>query len=113
MTNDDIKQIFAKLEDHERRLSVLELGSSSKHKNMDQTIRQKNYSGATGGVRFLVKNLFFKIKRNQAIVREELSDKGYHYSSQAIYEAMKILSKSGGPLVALSEKGRKVYVERK
>lgn len=113
MTRNDIQKILGKLDDHEKRIRTLELASGTKHKKAGLTVTQESYSGATGGVRFLVKNGFFKTKRNQVSIRKELADKGYHYSSQAIYEAMKILSKLGGLLVTLNEKGSKVYVERK
>ncbi len=113
MTRNDIQQILGKLDDHEKRIRALELGPGTKLKKVDQTVKQENYSGATGGVRFLVKNGFFKTKVNQVSVRKELAEKGYHYSSQAIYEAMKVLARPGGPLVTLNEKGSKVYVERK
>lgn len=112
MTRNDIQKILGKLDDHEKRILALELGTGTKRKKASPVV-QENYSGATGGVRFLIKNGFFKAKLSQASVRKELADKGYHYSSQAIYEAMKVLSRPGGQLVTLNEKGSKVYVERK
>lgn len=73
-----------------------------------------NYSGPTGGVKFLVKEKkFFKTQKNLAAVRMELSNNDYHYSRQAIHESLKTLSKPSGPLVSLKQGKNKVYVERK
>lgn len=114
MTQDNIQQIIKKLDDHENRIRALENnGSSTKQDKTKKVWGKEDYSGATGGLRFIIKNGFFKIKRNQTVIRKELAEKNYYYSSQAIYEALKILAKPSGSLVALKEKGKKVYVERK
>lgn len=108
-----LQESLQRLDDHEKRIRALEGDvDTALHKKPSRN-RQGNYSGAIGGVRFILRNGFYKSKKNQASIRKELADKGYHYSSQAIYEALKILSKPGGPLVVLKEEGRKVYVERK
>lgn len=73
----------------------------------------KDFTGATGGIRFLISKRFFKNKQGLAEVRTALSDNGYHYSRQAAHVALNNLTAKGGPLVSLQEGGRKVYVERK
>jgi hypothetical protein len=75
--------------------------------------KASGFSGATGGVRFLVSKGLFKKKQGLAEVRTALSENGYHYSRQAVHVALNNLISKGGPLVSLQEGGRKVYVERK
>jgi hypothetical protein len=72
----------------------------------------KDYSGPTGGVRFLISKGFFKKKAALGEIRAALVEHDYHYSSQAVHEALKRLSGKGGPLVVLME-GEKRYVNRK
>lgn len=75
--------------------------------------KKSEFSGATGGVRFLISKGSLRKKQGLAEVRTSLSENGYHYSKQAVHEALKNLAAKGGPLVSLQEGGRKVYVERK
>jgi len=42
-----------------------------------------------------------------------MQDNGYHYSRQAVQMPLTRLSTVGGPLVALKDKGKNVYVKRK
>ncbi len=112
----DLKQINQILQNHARRILTLEKGLARKTLNKaikDFGVASTDYSGPTGGVRYLISMEFFKEKRDLASVREQLSREDYHYSRQAIHEALKVLSKSTGPLVALKEGKRKSYVERK
>jgi hypothetical protein len=114
MPGDQIQQIRERLEDHEKRILALENSLIDQGTRKMKVVKEhKDYSGATGGIRFLIKNGFFKVKRSQKDIRQELAAKNYHYSSQAIYAALQILSKPNGPLVVLKGKGHKVYVERK
>jgi len=75
--------------------------------------KPSDFSGATGGVRLLISKAFFKKKKALAEIRAALAEHGYHYSAQAVHEALKRLTTKGGPLVSLQEGGRKIYVERK
>jgi hypothetical protein len=75
--------------------------------------KTSGFSGATGGIRFLISKGLFKRKQGLAGVRTSLSDNGYHYSRQAVHVALNNLTAKGGPLVTLREGGRKIYVERK
>lgn len=114
MTNSQLRHIVKRIDDLERRIRALEGDDLNTKANKRGTSRQKqDFSGATGGIRFLIKNGFFRTKRNQVSIRKELASKNYHYSSQAVYGALKALSKHGGPLVVLKDKRLKVYVERK
>ena len=112
---DTIKSILEQLVDHGRRISMLEGGSVTKAGQMtgQPKVKTDDYSGPTGGVRYLVSDEFFKEKRDLATVRERLAREKYHYSRQAVHEALKALSKLSGPLVALKEGRHKTYVERK
>ena len=75
--------------------------------------KMPGFSGATGGIRFLISKGVFKKKQGLAEVKTALSDNGYHYSRQAVHVALNNLTAKGAPLVTLREGGRKVYVERK
>jgi hypothetical protein len=113
MTEDFLKQIGKRLE----RLEDAVFGRAGRNKARgDSKARQSkepHFSGATGGVRFLISKGYFKTKLSLSEVRTALSKNGYHYSKQAVHGALINLSPKGGPLVSLQEGGRKVYVERK
>lgn len=109
----EIDKILARLADHERRIVLVEgrtLPAISKKPSVSAAM---DYSGPTGGVKYLISQGFLKEKRDLAAMRQQLTDEGYHYSRQAIHEALKTLSKPSGPLVSLKEGARKIYVERK
>lgn len=108
----EITKILAQLADHERRIVLLE-GVDKVSVPKKATTAKTDYSGATGGVRYLISQGFFKQKRDLSTVREQLSKEDYHYSSQAVHEALKTLSKQSGPLVSLKDGKLKTYVERK
>jgi len=75
--------------------------------------KSESYSGATGGVRFLIAKEFFKEKRKLGDVWDALTKNGYHWSRQAVDMALKGLSSRRGPLVLLKEGGHNVFVRRK
>jgi hypothetical protein len=74
---------------------------------------KKSFDGATGGIRLLIEEDFFARRRHFREVESELEKHGYHYSKQAMQMPLTRLSSKKGPLVALKEKGRNVYVKRK
>jgi len=73
----------------------------------------ESFSGATGGVRFLITKDFFKEKRKLGDVFNDLTKNGYHWSRQAVDMALKALSSRSGPLILLKEGGHNVFVRRK
>jgi hypothetical protein len=77
------------------------------------TLKKNNYKGPTGGIKFLIDKGFLNNKQPLAGIRAKLSENGYHYSIQAAQTALNRLSKLGGPIVALKEGGKKLYVKRK
>lgn len=116
MIDKQFQKILEQIEDHEKRIRELEesvLIHDSKQKPRKIELGKDKYTGPTGGLRLLIKDGFFKSKKDLASVRRELESKDYYYSRQAVHEALKALAKPGGLLVALKEGGKKVYVERK
>lgn len=75
--------------------------------------KSDNFSGPSGGLRYLLSRGFFSEKRFLADVRNTLAKNGYHYSAQAAQTSLNRLSKPGGPLVTIKQDGKKVYVARK
>jgi hypothetical protein len=76
-------------------------------------LKRNDFTGATGGLRFLTENGFFDRKRNFSEIESELHKHNYFYSKQAIQTPLNNLSKAGGALVGFKEKGKKVYAKRK
>jgi hypothetical protein len=76
-------------------------------------VKKGGFSGATGGLRFLVERGFFAQRRLFGDIEEEMKKHGYYYSKQAIQTPLNRLAVSSGPLVALKQGGKKVYVKRK
>jgi hypothetical protein len=104
------------VEDLLRRVEALEravLGGGTPKSKTTARPNAGNFDGATGGVRFIFSKGFFDSRQVFAAVQKELQDNGYHYSKQAVQNALTRLSLKGGPLVALKDKGKKIYVKRK
>jgi hypothetical protein len=74
---------------------------------------KEEFVGPTGGIRLLISKGFFKTKRGLGEVKIKLAEESYHYSLQAVQNALNRLSGAGGPLVAFKENSKKVYAERK
>jgi len=104
------------LQDLLRRVEALEravLGTAkTKKTKVSHSAKAENFDGATGGVRFLIAEGFFNSRRSFAEVEKAMQDNGYHYS-KAVQMPLTRLSAVGGPLVALKDKGKNVYVKRK
>ena len=83
------------------------------HRDRKSRPKAGEFSGATGGVRFLVSKGFFSSKRSFGEVKKALGDNSYHYSKQAVQGSLNNLSKTGGLLVSVREQGKKLYAKRK
>ena len=104
-----VEKIFSRLDKLEH-----EVFGTQKRISDKQAADLKKYTGATGGIRLLADESFFDQKRQFNEVRKALEDKEYHYSKQAVQAALNNLSTfKGNVLVALNEKGRKLYAKRK
>jgi hypothetical protein len=111
-----MNQAIRILEQRVARLEKAVFGQQGKtkgHGKSKATAKASDYSGPTGGVRFLISKGFFKKKKALPETRSALAERDYHYSVQAVHEALKRLTAKDGPLVALREGGKKVYVNRK
>lgn len=100
------KEILSRLD----RLEKVVLGGKKKRPPNKE---KQDFSGPAGGVRLLVSQGFFKVKRQLGEVRKALGKDDYHYGPQQVHTALNRLSKRDGPLVASKEGGKKVYVNRK
>lgn len=97
------------------RISKLEVAvfKAQKRGIIAETPKDKDFSGATGGIRFLISKAQLDKKLGLGEVRSALAGADYHYSTQAVQMALNRLSKPAGPLVGFKEAGKKVYVKRK
>jgi hypothetical protein len=102
------------LKDFELRLTRLEEAVFRKTTVSHGTsTKTDNFSGPSGGLRYLFSRGFFSEKRFLVDVRNALAKNGYHYSAQAAQTSLNRFSKPGGPLVTIKQDGKKVYVARK
>lgn len=104
---DRLKQLESRVE----RLEKTVFGENFNKKKLVKT--KTSFSGATGGVKLLISQGFFKNKKMFGEIRKALSKKGYYYSRQAVQEALDNLSGSRGPLVKIRERNKNYYAERK
>jgi len=75
--------------------------------------KASDFAGPTGGVRFLISKDYFRKKKALAEIRLALAQRDYHYSKQAVHEALKRLIQKGRT-TGLSPRGRQeMYVNRK
>ncbi len=104
-----IKQIISRLEKLERA----DFHSGKKTAGQERPDAKK-YKGATGGIRLLADEGYFDKKRTFGDICKALENKSYHYTKQAVQTPLNNLSSSKKKfLVALTEKGRKLYAKRK
>jgi hypothetical protein len=108
MTEKTIQDLIARIEKLERAVF-----GQGKEKTKAKNIKDRHFSGATGGLRLLISTGFFDRKRAFSEIEAELLKHGYNYSKQAVQTPLNRLSKTGGPLVGFKEKGKKVYAKRK
>lgn len=111
MTDDTqiLKNLVARLERLEKLLLPANQLTVSRGAN-----KEKDYGGATGGIRFLADSGYFDKKRTFGEICWALEEKGYNYSRQAVQTPLnKLSSVKAGLLVALKEQGKKVYAKRK
>ena len=66
----------------EKRLTSLE-NAVFKEKKKSSTI-SSSYDGLKGGIRFIIKNGYFKKLRGLSEIKSELKREGYHYSDASI-----------------------------
>jgi len=110
--NIDLEDLLRRVEALER--AVLGTGTAkAKKRKANAPASGEDFDGATGGVRRLIAEGFFNSRRSFAEVEKAMQDGGYHYSKPAVQMPLGRLSKVGGPLVALKDKGKNVYVKRK
>lgn len=95
------------------RLKKLEEVVFSKKQGQMTNAAPHSFTGAKGGVLLLISKDYFEQVRSAPDVRIEIGQNGYHYSIQVIQTALNRLSKEKGPLVAMRDGGKKVYVKRK
>lgn len=72
-----------------------------------------NFKGPKGGILLLIEKSFFETPHAAPEVKDEIVKNGYHYSIQAVQTALNRLSSTQGPLNALKDGKKKVYVRRK
>jgi len=73
----------------------------------------QKFTGAKGGVLFLLSNNFFSKIRPATDVKDELAQNEYYYSIQVVQTTLNRLAKGNGPLTTMKVSGKKVYVKRK
>lgn len=102
-----LKDVLSRLEKLEK--AVFAPGTKGRKK----PTANNNHQGARGGIQLLIESDYFGKKRTAVEVWQALEEKGYHYKRQVVQVALLRSSKVGGPLVAMKEKGMKVYANRK
>jgi len=109
----DLKTINKTLQEHEKRIRVLEGLPDLNERNISNKQNNKKYKGVKGGILLLIEHGFFKKKRIAADVRTELEKRGYIYQRSVVQTTINRLSVKKGPLTSVKEGKSKVYVERK
>ncbi len=97
----------------EKRILKLEAAVFRKKTGAVEQQQTKDFSGASGGLRFLITKKFFGTPKTLAEIRAGLEDQGYHYSIQAAQTALNRFSRTGNQLVTFKKGGKKVYAKRK
>lgn len=115
MSEFEVKDLLAKINDHEKRIRLFEdLFLINNKKTGKKQIKKVNtYKGPKGGVLFLIEKGFFKKRNNVNDVCVSLEKEGYNYKREVIQTALNRLSVKNGLLVKIEENGKKIYVQRK
>lgn len=117
MDKEITKNILKRLDHIESRLAKLEGNDFNSIQDKKATTAKQTkgekFKGAKGGILFLISKGYFSQRRSTLDTRGELKKNGYDYKREVVQTALNRLSKINGPLVALKESGKKVYVKRK
>ncbi len=106
-SNKEIKKI---IEDHERRIKILE-GKLPKQKKQEPN---KDYKGLSGGIRFLIDNNFLNELKTASEIMAELKREGYHHSLPSLSKMLSVnYTKNKKILNRIKEMGVWKYVLRK
>lgn len=101
------KEIFERLERLEKEVFP------KNRKQITSAPKQQKFSGAKGGILFLLSKDYLNQRRSAPDVKSELKKHEYDYSIQVVQTTLNRLSKGKGPLVAHKEGDKKHYVRRK
>jgi len=103
------------LQDIISRLEKLEMAVFTKLQDevVSPPNSSNNFSGPKGGILLLIEKDFFEAPHAATEVKDQIAKNGYHYSIQAVQTALNRLSSTKGPLNALKDAKKKVYVGRK
>ena len=105
--NTSIKEILIRLEKLEKIVFHVKKESPKKES------ASNNFSGAKGGILFLISKKYLDKPHSATDVKTELSNNDYHYSIQVVQTTLNRLSKVKGELVAMKDGDKKIYVKRK
>lgn len=95
------------------RLAKLEKEVFTAKQTLKVKEKTKNFSGAKGGILFLISKNYFNQQHSAPDVKAELSKNDYHYKIQVVQTTLNRLAKSRGELVAMKDGEKKIYVKRK
>lgn len=95
------------------RLEKLEDAVFQKKAGQVTDTKTQRFTGTKGGILLLISKGYINQIRSAPDVKSELGRNGYHYSIQVVQTALNRLSEKGGPLVAMKDADKKVYVKRK
>ena len=104
---EQIKNILNRLEKLEKEVFTT--------KKQTPKVKEKiqNFSGAKGGILFLISKGYFSQRHSAPDVKAELRKNDYDYSIQVVQTTLNRLSKGKGELVAMKDGEKKIYVKRK
>ena len=102
------------LDDHERRIKVLEGTPKSDVKSGKKQESSKNYKGLAGGINFLIDNKFLNEPKTANEIMAELKREGYHHSLASISKMLSVnFTKNKKILNRIKDKDGWKYVLRK
>lgn len=86
--NEDIKNEFEKIwKEIEGIKEKIGTGNTS---NIKTKKKSSNYSGLTGGIRFLIDNNFYNTPKSVKEIFNELKREGYHYSYESVDKLLRV-----------------------
>jgi hypothetical protein len=85
---EELRRILERLDEHERRLKLLEEGKPAKKKKKEYI--DEIYEGLVGGIRYLIDHDFFKTPKSIEEIFKELTKKGYIYPKKSVGKVISV-----------------------
>lgn len=90
METEEIKKEFEKIRERLKNLEERNSQNEKEPKENKPRIKNANYKGLSGGIRFLIEKEFLNPPKSVKEIQEELKREGYHYPYESVDKLLRV-----------------------